>query len=258
VEDILAWMKDKESSMVQLQLLSPQLDRRRQLVDWTCSMAVKLKLTTQTVHLGVKLLDHFMAGHDIEDPQLYLVCLGCLQLAAKTHEKESNIPRGSQLISLLPEPLSLSAFLSLEFVMLSFFQWSICLPTSCYLTELLLPHCLLPSDRQHGENILNFKTVKEDLQLVVKEMMDTGLQEESMMLVMPSIMACSILQASRMVVGLSPSWPNILEELTRYTSDQLEMVTDSLISLHKLLGEEVFGVDEGYQSNMSVGYSPEK
>ena len=66
VEDILAWMKDKEISMVQLELLSPQLDRRRQLVDWTCSMAVKLKLTTQTVHLAVKLLDHFMAGHDIE------------------------------------------------------------------------------------------------------------------------------------------------------------------------------------------------
>merc|ERR1719318_2103698 len=100
-------------------------------------MAVQLKLKTQTVHLAVKLLD--------------LVCLGCLQLAAKIHEKESNIPRGSQLISLLPEPLSLSAFLSLEFVMLSFFQWSICLPTSCYLTELLLPYCLHPSDKQHGQ-----------------------------------------------------------------------------------------------------------
>ena len=94
--------------------------------------------------------------------------------------------------------------------------------------------------------------------MVVKEMMDTGLQEESMMLVMPSIMACSILQASRRVCGLTPSWPYLMEELTRYTSDQLEMVTDSLISLHKLLGEEALGVDEGYQSNMSVGYSPEK
>lgn len=66
VEDILAWLKDKESSMMKLELLSPQLDQRRQLVAWTCSMAVQLKLTTQTVHLGVKLLDHFMAGHDIE------------------------------------------------------------------------------------------------------------------------------------------------------------------------------------------------
>ena len=87
VEDILAWMKDKETSVPQLQLLSPQLDHRRLLVDWSCYMAVKLKLNTQTVHLAIKLLDHFMAGHDIEDPQLYLVCLGSIQLAAKIHEK---------------------------------------------------------------------------------------------------------------------------------------------------------------------------
>ena len=66
VEDILSWMKDKETSMVELQLLSPQLDHRRQLVAWSCSTAVQLKLSTQTVHLAVKLLDHFMAGHDIE------------------------------------------------------------------------------------------------------------------------------------------------------------------------------------------------
>ena len=91
--------------------------------------------------------------------------------------------------------------------MLSFFQWSICPPASCYLTELLLPHSLHPSDKQYGENINNFRTVKEDLQMAVKEMMDIGLQEESMMLVMPSLMACSILQASRKVCGLTPSWP---------------------------------------------------
>ena len=72
VNDIWVWMMDKETKMVQLQLLSPQLDRRRELVEWSCSMAVKLKLTTQTVHLSVKLLDHFMAGHDIEVREMIL------------------------------------------------------------------------------------------------------------------------------------------------------------------------------------------
>ena len=66
VEDILTWMKDKETSIARLQLLSPQLDRRKHLVDWSCSVAVQLRLSTLTVHLSVKLLDHFMAGHDIE------------------------------------------------------------------------------------------------------------------------------------------------------------------------------------------------
>ena len=66
VKDIVAWMKVKEDSMVPLKLLSPQLHRRRSLVEWSCSMAEKLKLTTQTVHLAINLVDHFMAGHDIE------------------------------------------------------------------------------------------------------------------------------------------------------------------------------------------------
>jgi len=258
VKDIVAWMKVKEDSMVPLKLLSPQLHRRRSLVEWSCSMAEKLKLTTQTVHLAINLVDHFMAGHDIEEPQLYLVCLGSLQLAAKIHEKESNVPRGSFLATLLPHPLPPSAFSSLEFVMLNYFQWDICLPTTPYLTELLLPYVILASDQQYGAAIVNFRRVKEEMQMAVKEMMDIGMQEESMMLVAPSIMACSILQASRRVCCLSPCWPDEMETLTRYNTDQLESLTESLVSLHKLLGEDEVGVaDEGYHSNLS-GYSPGK
>ena len=143
--------------------------------------------------------------------------------------------------------------------MLNFFQWEICLPPCCYITELLLPLSIHPSDRQFGQNIVNFRTVKEELHLAVKEMLDTSLQEESMMLVVPSIMACSIIQASRMVCGLCPCWPVQLETMTGYTRDLLEQVTDSLVSLHKLQGEEALvGLDEGYISNISVGYSPDK
>ena len=206
---------------------------------------------------------------------MYLVCLGALQLAAKIHEKESNVPRGSFLATLLPHPLPPSAFMSLEyvclllvsfltsifvrFVMLNYFQWDICLPTTPYLTELLLPYVILASDQQYGVAIVNFRRVKEEMHMAVKEMMDIGMQEESMMLVAPSIMACSILQASRRVCCLSPCWPDEMETLTRYNMDQLESLTESLVSLHKLLGEDEVGVaDEGYHSNLSVGYSPEK
>jgi len=258
VQDILAWMIEKENNMVPLQLLSPQLHRRRMLVDWSCLMAEKLRLTTQTVHLAISLLDHFMAGHDIEEPQLYLVCLGSLQLAAKMHEKESDIPRGSLLATLLPYPLPASAFSSLEFVMLSYFHWEICIPTSSYLTELLLPLAILASDEQYGVSIVNFRRVKEEMHTTVKEMMNIGLQEESMMQVAPSIMACSILMASRSVCCLSPCWPLNLQTFTGYNIDQLQSLTESLVSLHKLLGEDELVVDEGYHSNLSVGYSPEK
>jgi len=259
VKDVLAWMKDKEARMNPLELRSPQLPMRRMLVEWTCSKAVKLNLTTQTVHLAVVLLDHFMAGHHIEDPQLYLVCLGSLQLAAKIHEKETNIPRAKYLVTLLPHPLSLSAFLSLEFVMLNYFRWDICLPTTAYLTELLIPNIIHASDEQDGQTIVNFRRVKEELHRTVKMMMDLSLQEGSMVLVAPSLMASSILQASRRVCGVSPCWPSQMESLTGYNKDQLETVTDSLVSLHKMIDEEdLADADEGYQSNLSVGNSPEK
>ena len=96
----------------------------------------------------------------------------------------------------------------LRLLILNFFQWEICLPTSCYLTELLLPLSIHTTDRQCGKNIDNFRTAKVELLLVVKEMLDTSLLEESMMLVVPSIIACCILQASRLVCGLFPSWPD--------------------------------------------------
>ena len=66
IEDILVWMKVKETKVTKLMLVSPQLSRRRQLITWSCEMAVQLHLSTLTVHLAVKLLDYFMAGHDID------------------------------------------------------------------------------------------------------------------------------------------------------------------------------------------------
>ena len=223
-------------------------------------MAAHLKLTTQTVHLAIKLLDHFMSGHDIKEPQLYLVCLGCLQLASKIHENESNVPRGSLLMRLLPHPLSLTAFRSLEYVMLEYFQWDICLPTSCCLTELLLPLCLpSTSDKQHGKSVSNFQTAKIEFLHMVKVMMDLSLHEDSMMLVAPSIMACAILNSSRIVSGIQPGWPNYMKDLTGVSTEELETNTDNLISLHKFYREddEMEIVDEGYHSNNSLVNSPE-
>jgi len=251
IEDILVWVKVKETKVTKLSLVSPQLSRRRQLISWSCEMAVQLRLSTLTVHLAVKLLDYFMAGHDIEEPQQYLVCLGCLQLAAKIHEKDGNIPRNKKLVRLLPKPLPLSAFQSLELMMLNFFKFDLLIPTSCYMTELLLPQSIHPSDKQYGQEIYNFRRVKEDLHEVVKEMLDVSLKEESMMLVPASVMAGCVILASRLVCCLAPSWPRQLLQLTGYTRDKLESVTDSLVTLHKLQGEIIISVDEGYHSNVS-------
>ena len=140
-------------------------------------------------------------------------------------------------------------------MMLNFFKLDLFIPTSCYITELLLTHSSHPSDEQYGQVIYNFRRVKEELHVVVKEMLDVSLKEESMMLVPASVMAGCVILASRLVCCLTPSWPHQLVLLTGYTRDQLESVTDSLVTLHKLQDEDMISVDEGYHSNVS---SPNK
>jgi len=261
VSDVLSWIKQREVEMDHLQLVAPQLNRRRQLINWTCSMASDLKISTLTVHLAIKLLDHFMSGHDIEEAQLFLVCLGCLQLASKVIEKESSVPTTKSLQAMLPHPLPISSFFHLEGMMLDFFMWDINYPTCCYVIEILLPLCIHPLDIQfihYRGNQLNFQAAKEGFFFIVKEMLDFCIQEESLMLVVPSILACAVLQASRIQCGLVPSWPTNVATVSGYSNEQIDSVTDSLVSLHKLHSDDENMLDEGYQSNLSSGLSPEK
>ena len=70
--DILSWLKMKERNSGRfIRRQSPQLEKRTQMVDWTCDVAEKLGLRQSSLHLAVKLIDLFMDGHDIQ--VLYLL-----------------------------------------------------------------------------------------------------------------------------------------------------------------------------------------
>ncbi len=65
---------------------------QRYMVDWVCLVCGSLKLTNMTMHLAVKLMDYFMADHDISEEQLHFVGIGCILIAAKYEEKDSMVP----------------------------------------------------------------------------------------------------------------------------------------------------------------------
>ena len=52
--EILAWVQTREREVSPVPLRSPQLRRRRQLVEWTAERAVEMELSTQTVHMAVR------------------------------------------------------------------------------------------------------------------------------------------------------------------------------------------------------------
>ena len=53
-------------------------------------------------------MDQFMSGHDIGEPQLYLVSLCSLMVASKMCDKEMLIPRLSTLCQHLPQPTDMT------------------------------------------------------------------------------------------------------------------------------------------------------
>lgn len=81
-----------------------------------------------------------------------------------------------------------------------------------------------------------------------------------MMGVVSSLMAVSVLQASRFVTGLP--WSRDLDSLTGYSREDYLQLVDCLVSLHKLQqDDDVVIIDEGYVStsiNASVNTTTEK
>jgi len=257
--EILTWVQHREREVSPVPLRSPQLRRRRQLVEWTAERAVELELSTLTVHMAVRYMDQFMSGHDIGEPQLYLVSLCSLMVASKMCDKELLIPRLSTLCQHLPQPTDMTPgdLGRLESVMLRFLDWDLSLPTCCYITELLITRSFSLDDWAQSQRhtvtsssrlFASFTEMKMAFLRAVKEILDIYLQEESMIQNLPSLMAVAVLQASRCVLGLA--WCEELDLVTGWGRAVTQYPTDCLVSLHKLQQEDdVIIIDEGYISN---------
>jgi len=253
IMDIITWLKQKERQVIlQCRRQSPQMEKRLQLIDWSCEVADKLGLCSSTLHLATKLVDLFMDGHDIQDPQLYLVCLGALLLAAKIEEKDGSVPRFSQLNIFVKNYFPLSDFFSLELVMLNYFNWNIVFPTPCYFINLLFPHSILHTDYHNSGPILSFPKAQAYFQEYVQFFLRVSLTDNVFMDILPSLLAASIMAASRRAFGLSPTWPEGLEFLTGYSEEQLGHITTLLLFHHRLSP----GTDEGYSSFNASPTSP--
>jgi len=277
-QEIFQWIQFKERSMHQVQLISPQMCKRRQLVEWTAGVVAKLELTTHTLHTAVRYMDLFMDGHDIEDPQLYLVAICSLLLAAKICEKETCIPRLSVLVTMLPgygtrNQLNVPELYTLELVMLSYLNWDLNHPTCSYVIELLLQYSISVPDIKFLMKINvthSFNEIKFWFSKTIKELMDICLSEETMIQTLPSFMAIAILQAwlwlyilegdqsSLLIVDdqsqalkhlvrvylqasrsvIGLPWSDQLDMVTGYLRPDYAYLTDCLLSLHKLQNEE--------------------
>eukprot|EP00088_Acartia_fossae_P034896 TRINITY_DN3586_c0_g1_i10.p1 TRINITY_DN3586_c0_g1~~TRINITY_DN3586_c0_g1_i10.p1 ORF type:complete len:290 (+),score=61.90 TRINITY_DN3586_c0_g1_i10:40-909(+) len=253
-QDIVAWLKRRELELPEYKRMSPQLSQRRKLIDWSTMVAEKLELSNCTVHLAVKILDLFMDGHDIQDPQLYLVCLVSILLASKIEEKDDRIPKCSKLNSFVKSEFPLSDFKALEYLMLKYFKWKLGLPTACHFAEIWLAHAISPTDSHNNGPLVSFREARAYFHQYVKYFLDLSMQDDVFIDVPPSKLAAALLAASRVSFGLTPTWSSNLAYLTGFRFAELQDQIELLLRTFKMDDMEE-KEDEGYISLMG---SPEQ
>lgn len=255
-QDIAQWLKKREHFLPDFRRQSPQLKKRRKLIDWTTMVAEKLELSTCTVHLAIKLLDLFMDGHDIQNPQLYLVCLVSILLASKMEEKDDKIPKCSKLNTFVKNQFPKQDFCSLEFVMLKFFNWSLGMPTACNFAEIWLPYAIQETDSHNNGPIVSYREARSYFNQYVKYFLDLSLADPHFIDVPPSQLGASLLASARIAFGLTPVWPTEMTIRTGFSLDVLRGCTDILLHTFRVDGSgEKEREDEGYQSLIG---SPDK
>ena len=89
--------------------------------------------------------------------------------------------RCSQLNLFTKNFFPISDFNNLEFVMLSYFNWKLCLPTAHCTTSLLLPHSLHPTDLHNGGPLLSFSKAATYLEEYIQHFLRISLLDTAFM-----------------------------------------------------------------------------
>jgi len=219
LRETLAYMRIRELKLPPYRQKSPQIHKRRILVDWTCLSGEKFNLGRSAIHLAIVILDRFMDGHDFPDiDSLPYLCMASLSLAAKFDCKETSVPKFSKLKTLLKKDdviWTSAQFRRLEGMIMEHFDWNIFIPTPTNYVDFLQPQIVFPSDLIHGRLISKemYREVEERLLEFTHYFLDISMQEGSLVGVEHAKIAAASIYCARSVLDMTPVWPFNLQRL---------------------------------------------
>ncbi|XP_076253209.1 cyclin J [Rhynchophorus ferrugineus] len=198
---------------------SPQLSYRHGMVQHMRSICVNRKLTHCTLHLAVYLMDSFMDCHHIIPEKTLLLANVCLLIAAKFEENTKDIPKITELNSMVNGRYSIKEYKNLEVIILDYFSWYVMFPTVAhyahyYVQAAISRDDLLKTDERVRSLIYRLhESIVEYLDQIINNV-------HYMQDFKPSLLAATVIAASRLECQLS-MWTYQLEQLTNYTCSDI-------------------------------------
>jgi hypothetical protein len=228
----------REECISTLQLISPQLCHRRELVDFVFAICIDLCISCGTRHLAIKLMDHFMDGHNVMEYRLRLVALTCVLIAAKFEEEDKEIPT----IDMLQHSARLFGTYSysrreihmLELYILKYFKWCVSFPSAAHFID-LYHHT---SNKHQSENtscprlpLTDNAVLEKEMQEYCKYFLDISLKDNFFLAFKSSHIAASIVCVARIFAGLGTAWNSQLQKISSYSLEDLQPIANYMLSL---------------------------
>lgn len=231
--DIYNVLRERELQIPKYKSCSPQLCYRRCLVDWLSLISKKLHLSNGVLHISIKYMDLVMDKFEFsKEPQLTLLAICCLWIAAKLDEHDELIPSLSSLKSIVQDNYNCDDFLQMELIIMQGLDWRLLLPTAEQFIGYYVENCLFDTDLHVGYKITNFEKARSYVAKYISYFLEVSLQDYLFYNFLPSLVAASVLAASRMCIKITPTWTDGLVQRTGYNYSDLEACVQKLMDIH--------------------------
>ncbi|XP_044730146.1 cyclin-J [Chrysoperla carnea] len=241
VDDIGSHLKERELHRFCFFHKSPQAEYRSKLVVWLKELGLQKNLDRSCIHLAVYILDIFMDNYAVPKQQLYLVALVALLLAAKYDERDVKIPKIVELNSQLKNPYPVSDFHAMEIKIMILFDWYLGVPTASHFTDYYSMCVILDNDCKCIKKMDCERALWREAVQYIHKFLDIILLDINLMQAQPSLIASSIICATRILLKLLPIWPPQLVAITNFNFvDILKTVEILFRELNPMIVQYVF------------------
>lgn len=199
------------------------LKYRRVLIDWMIEVGeTHLRMRKEYVYAAVGYLETLLA---CETPlprkdRFQLLALSCLRLALKFQGVEEELPPMAEFWELGNRMYSHDDISDAEATIFQKLNWRLIMVTPLHFLQHYMNQTVLFAD----DRLLGSELVDEAHGYYCKYaefFVDLALQEYSLQVYRPSVLAASILVASRKALGVTPLWRDELSVLTGYDDKQV-------------------------------------
>jgi len=220
VPDIICHLYNSESlCLPRADYMNIQTDitgkMRMILMDWLVEVHMKYRLTPETLHLTVNLIDRYLSKKQITRRRLQLVGVAAMFIASKF--EEINPPELHDWVYITDNAYSKEDVLTMECNMLSILNFQIAVPTAAHFFEHLVD--ANGCDAAHRS--------------CAQYLLELGLLDSRMLEYKPSHMVAAALLLSNELFVRSHFWPDAMAQQSRYSEQALRHCTEELRQLWK-------------------------